>query len=87
VGREVRNSTGRSYEVLAPPGHLRLLPRNGRKLKPPKPVYVRLEAPQGIGSVQTFSGRHITIGEDRIIEMSTEDADCLIRAGWTKLAE
>jgi predicted phage terminase large subunit-like protein len=46
------------------------------KLKPPKPVYVRLKAPQGIGSVQTFSGRHITIGEDRIIEMSTEDADC-----------
>src|SRR5438132_3528595 len=39
------------------------------------PVYVRLKAPQGIGSVQTFSGRHITIGEDRIVEMSTEDAD------------
>jgi predicted phage terminase large subunit-like protein len=57
------------------------------KLKPPKPVYVRLKAPQGIGSVQTLSGRHITIGEDRIVEMSTEDADCLIRAGWTKLAE
>src|SRR6266446_4795111 len=57
------------------------------KLKPPKPVHVRLEAPQGIGSVQTLFGRHITIGEDRIVEMSTEDADCLIRAGWTKLAE
>jgi len=50
-------------------------------------VYVRLKAPQGIGSVQTFSGRHIIIGEDRIVEMSTEDAACLIRAGWTKLAE
>ena len=57
------------------------------KLKPPKPVYVRLEAPPGIGSVQTFSGRRITIGEDRIVEMSTADADCMIRAGWTKLAE
>src|SRR5246127_447738 len=57
------------------------------KLKPPKPVHVRIEAPQGIGSVQTFSGRRITIGEDRIVEMSTEDADCLIRAGWTKLTE
>ena len=57
------------------------------KLKPPKPVHVRVKAPQGIGSVQTFSGRHITIGEDRIVEMSSEDADCLIRAGWTKLAE
>jgi hypothetical protein len=41
----------------------------------------------GIGSVQTFSGRHITIGEDRIVEMSAEDADCMARAGWTKLAE
>jgi predicted phage terminase large subunit-like protein len=57
------------------------------KLKPQKTVYVRLKAPPGIGSVQTLSGRHITIGEDRIVEMSTEDADCLIRAGWTKLAE
>jgi hypothetical protein len=24
---------------------------------------------------------------DRIVEMSAEDASCLIRAGWTKLAE
>jgi hypothetical protein len=37
--------------------------------------------------VQTFSGRRITIGEDRIVEMSEEDADYLIRAGWTKLTE
>src|ERR1700730_9807482 len=57
------------------------------KLRPPEPVYVRLEAPLGIGAVQTFSGRRITIGEDRIVEMSAEDANCLIRAGWTKLAE
>jgi predicted phage terminase large subunit-like protein len=57
------------------------------KLRPPDPVYVRLEAPPGIGAVQTFSGRRITIGEDRIVEMSAEDASCLIRAGWTKLAE
>jgi hypothetical protein len=57
------------------------------KLKAPKPVYVRLKAPPGIGSVHTFSGRRITIGEDRIVEMSTEDADCLIPYGWTKLAE
>jgi hypothetical protein len=57
------------------------------KLKPPQPIYVRLEAPQGIGSVQTLSGRHINIGEDRIVEMSTEDADCMVRAGWTKLPE
>jgi hypothetical protein len=31
------------------------------------------EAPQGIGSVQTLPGRHITIREDRIVEMSTAD--------------
>ena len=57
------------------------------KLKPPEPVYVRLKAPAGIGSVQTFSGRRINIGPDRIVEISTEDADCLIPYGWTKLAE
>jgi predicted phage terminase large subunit-like protein len=56
------------------------------KSKPPE-ITVRLKAPPGIGAVQTFSGRRITIGEDRIVEMSAEDADCLIRAGWTKLAE
>jgi len=53
--------------------------------KPP-PVHVRLKASPGIGAVQTLSGRHITIGEDRIVEMTAEDADCFIRAGWTKLA-
>jgi predicted phage terminase large subunit-like protein len=58
------------------------------KLKPSEPVCVRLEAPPGVGSVYTLSDRRIiTIGEDRIVEMSAEDADCLIRAGWTKLAE
>jgi predicted phage terminase large subunit-like protein len=53
----------------------------------PQEVAVRLKAPPGIGAVQTLSGRHIFIGEDRIVEMSAEDADCLIRAGWTKLPE
>ena len=45
------------------------------KLKPPEPVYVRLRAPPGIGAVQTLSGQHITIGKDRIVEMSAEDAN------------
>jgi hypothetical protein len=54
--------------------------RMAEKLKPPEPVYVRIKAPPGIGSVQTFSRRQITIGEDRIIEMSEEDANCLIPA-------
>jgi hypothetical protein len=34
-----------------------------------------------------FQTSHISIGEERIVEMSQEDANCLIRAGWTKLAE
>jgi predicted phage terminase large subunit-like protein len=68
-------------------GIFELTRRKAEKLKPPEPVYVRLKAPPGIGAVQTFSGRRITIAEDRIVEMSEEDADCLIRAGWTKLAE
>jgi predicted phage terminase large subunit-like protein len=61
-------------------------PLEAEKLKPPEPVYVRVKAP-GMGSVQTFSGRHITIGEDRIVEMSVEDANCLIPAGWTLLTD
>jgi Terminase RNaseH-like domain len=68
-------------------GIFELTRRMAEKLKPSEPVYVRLKAPPGIGAVQTFSGRRITIAEDRIVEMSDEDADCLIRAGWTKLAE
>jgi predicted phage terminase large subunit-like protein len=68
-------------------GIYELARRQAEKLKPPAPVYVRLEAPPGIGAVQTLSGRRITIGEDRIVEMSTQDADCLIRAGWTTVAE
>src|SRR5437899_8151976 len=61
--------------------------RMAEKLKPPEPVYVRLKAPPGIGAVQTRSGQRTTIGEDRIVEMSAEDAHCLIPDGWTPLAE
>ena len=58
-----------------------------KPVKPPEPVYVRLKAPPGIGAVQTRSGQRTTIGEDRIVEMSAEDANCLIPDGWIKLAE
>ena len=61
--------------------------RMAEKLKPPEPVYVRLKAPPGIGAVQTRSGQRTTIGEDRIVEMSAEDADCLIPDGWILLSE
>jgi hypothetical protein len=49
--------------------------------------WVRLRAPPSVGSVQTFSGRHLNIGPDGTVEMSAEDAEYLIRAGWTKIAE
>src|SRR6266478_2160888 len=61
--------------------------RRAEELKRPEPVYVRLKAPPGIGAVQTRSGQRTTIGEDRIVEMSAEDANCLIPDGWIKLAE
>jgi hypothetical protein len=34
-----------------------------------------------------LSGRHITIGQDGIVEMSAADAAGLIAHGWTKLDE
>jgi hypothetical protein len=43
----------------------------------PEPVeqyYVRVKAPAGIGAVQTYSNRHLTVGLDGIVEMSAEDA-------------
>jgi hypothetical protein len=64
--------------------------RRAEKLKHPEPVeecYVRVKAPAGIGAVQTFSNRHITVGLDGIVEMSEEDAACLIPAGWIKLPD
>jgi predicted phage terminase large subunit-like protein len=68
-------------------GIFELTRRRAEELIPREPVYVRLKAPPGIGAVQTFSGLRITIGEDRIVEMPEEDANCLIPAGWTLLTE
>ena len=48
---------------------------------------VRVQAPPGIGAVQTFSGRHINVGPDGIVEMSEDDAFYLIPAGWTILGD
>ena len=61
--------------------------RMAEQLKPPVPRHVRLRAPAGIGRVQTLSNRHITIAQDRIVEMSAEDAACLIPDGWIMLGE
>jgi hypothetical protein len=50
--------------------------------------WVRLQAPPGIGSVQTLHSRqHLTVGLDGTVEMWAEDAQYYIRDGWTKLAE
>jgi hypothetical protein len=43
--------------------------------------------PPGIGALQTFSGRHINVGLDGMVEMPAEDAQYLIRVGWTKPVE
>jgi predicted phage terminase large subunit-like protein len=61
--------------------------REPEKRKPPRPVNVRIKAPAGIGAVQTFSGRHINVRLDGIVEMSEADAFYLIPAGWTILGD
>ena len=50
--------------------------------------WVRLQAPPGIGAVQTLHSRqHLTVGLDGTVEMWAEDAQYFIPDGWTKLAE
>ncbi len=61
--------------------------RQFEQLEPPKTLDVRLKAPAGIGSLQTLTGRHVTIAPDGIVELSAGDAACLIATGWTKLGE
>ena len=69
-------------------GFMQLMEMRRRARNPnPERFRVRLRAPPGIGSVQTFSGRHINVGLDGTIEMSADDAQYFIRDGWTKLAE
>jgi predicted phage terminase large subunit-like protein len=60
--------------------------RQAEQLQQRTSLRVLLRAPH-MGSVQTFSGRHLNIGLDGTVEMSAEDAKYLIRDGWTKLAE
>jgi hypothetical protein len=50
-------------------------------------VNVRVKAPPGTGAVQTFSGRHINVRLDGIVEMSEEDAFYLVPVGWTILGD
>jgi len=37
--------------------------------------------------LQTFSNRRLKVPEDGMIELSADDAESVIAAGWTKLAE
>ena len=46
---------------------------------------VRLLAPVGMGEVQTYSNRRIRIPDDRVVELSAEDAAPLKRAGWMEV--
>ena len=68
-------------------GFFELMRRQAERHQNPERFRVRLRVPPGIGSVQTFSGQHLVVGPDGTVEMSAEDAQYLIRDGWTKLAE
>lgn len=61
--------------------------RQFEQLQPPDTRPVRLKAPSGIGSVQTLSGRHVTIAPDGIVALSADEAAGLIASGWTKLIQ
>ncbi|HET9849182.1 MAG TPA: phage terminase large subunit [Candidatus Dormibacteraeota bacterium] len=48
--------------------------------------YVRLKAPPGLfGSVQTLTGRHATLDDNRTIVVCEEDARHLSPRGWTRI--
>ena len=49
-------------------------------------VRVLLKMDPGM-ELQTFSNRHLRVPEDGMIELSADDAESVIAAGWTKLAE
>jgi len=61
--------------------------RQDEPLRQRKSSSVRLRAPRGIGFVYTFSGRSLAVREDGTVEMSAEDAQYLIRDGWTEVSE
>ena len=52
----------------------------------PERFRVLLEGPIG-ASVQTFSGRDVNVASDGTLELSADDAQSLISAGWRKLGE
>jgi predicted phage terminase large subunit-like protein len=45
---------------------------------------IRMLAPIGCGGAHLYSGREVTIWDDRIVEMTEEDARPLFRGGWIR---
>jgi hypothetical protein len=69
-------------------GNIRTHPKNGRKIEAAETGLCPHQGPAGDrGGPNLLGPAQITITEDRIVAMSTEDADCLIPAGWTLLTE
>jgi predicted phage terminase large subunit-like protein len=68
-------------------GFYELYRRQAERFQQKKSSWVRLQVPRGIGAVQTFSGRHLNVREDGTVDMSSDDAEYLIREGCTKFAE
>ena len=52
----------------------------------PERFRVLLEGPIG-ASLQTLSGRHANVAADGTLELSADDAQPMIHAGWRKLGE
>jgi hypothetical protein len=52
----------------------------------PERFRVLLEGPIG-ASLQTLSGRHVNVAADGTLELSADDAQPMIHAGWRKLGE
>jgi hypothetical protein len=53
---------------------------------PPRATWVTLRAPHGMGALQTFSNRRITVPPNGIIEISGDDAACL-PPEWIRISE
>lgn len=76
-----------AWGKMRPPGWgvLEYYRREAAKLKSASEggEMVRMLAPTGIGALSTLSGRQITVPNDRIIEVSEEDAGPLRGGGFT----
>src|SRR5215469_8585568 len=67
--------------------HMRKQMQAQQNLVKPERHWVCLQTAEDFGSVYTLSGRDIILGPDRTVDVSAEDAEPMIRAGWIKLRE